>query len=109
MNSDFAGIESRGGQQPRRQIIEQLGLLVDERNEFALACRQLAHLGESSRSGANGGERCLVLMGQRVEYRGAKLLGLTLRLDAAFVSEGAIAVEGDGNQRCDGIVGERAR
>ena len=47
-------------------------------------------------------------MRQAVQHRGAKLLGAAFGLDAAFVGEGPVAVEGDGNQRGDSVVGERA-
>ena len=51
-------------------------------------------------------KRRLVGVRQAVEHRGAQLLGAALGLDAALVGEGAIAVEGDRDQRRDGVVGQ---
>ena len=60
------------------------------------------------RGGADGCQRRLVGVGQAVQNRGAQLLGAALGLQVALVGEGTVAVEGNGNQRGDGVVGQRA-
>ena len=68
----------------------------------------MAHLAQAGRGRANGGQRRLVGVGERVQDRRAQLLGTPFGLDAALVGEGPVTVEGDGDQRGDGVVGQRA-
>ena len=108
MNGNFARIESRRGQQARGQFAQQARLLVNQSNELGLPCRKASHLAQSRRSSANRRERSFIGMSKAVENRGAQLLGTPLGLNAAFVGKGAIPVEGDGDKRSDGVVGQRA-
>ena len=108
VNGNFAGIQPRRGEQARGQVAQQTGLLVDQRYQLGLPRRKMAHLAQACRCRANRCQRSLVGVRQAVEHRGAQLFGAPLGLDPALVGKGAIAVEGDGNQRCNGIVDQRA-
>lgn len=56
-----------------------------------------AQCAEALAGGADDGEWRLVGVGEAVEDGGAKLLGLAGAFGAAFVGQGVVAVEGDGD------------
>ena len=102
-----SGIEPRGGQQARGQVVQQVGLLIDERRPVRLAGESLPISERPVDGGANRSQGRLVRREQGGRARWSEAARSALGFDAAFVGEGAIAVEGDGNQRGNGIVGQR--
>jgi hypothetical protein len=113
---DLGGVEWRLSPASRRAVVSRRVV----RSLSRLVCSliratssdcpsgQLAHLAQPGAGGANGGQRRFVGVRQAIKNRGAQAARCGARSQCGSRWRSPIAVEGDGDQRGDGIVGQRA-
>ncbi len=96
---DFRGIDPRHLQELGSQTVQMVRLLVDESGQFDVIRREASTLKKSRTCRPYRRKRRLERVGERVENRRPKLLGLARRFGPAFFFEGTRALQGNGRQR----------
>jgi hypothetical protein len=107
---DLAGFDARHGDDLGGELVEAVGFLIDDGEQFAVG---LAGAGDQAGdSGFDGGERGFDVVGQGVEEGSFEDLALAGGLGVAGVFEGAGLFDGDGQEVGDsanhGLGGEGA-
>lgn len=92
-------VQAGGPQETLRQMVERSGLPIDGEEKVRLQFRQSPQRQESGTRRPHHRQRRLEFVGQRVEHRGAQLLGLTGGLGARLSVSGACALQRDSRER----------